>query len=326
MAKKIFFKLFLAVLPVLLIGVFYLWADPFMIVRHYDDLYNTEKPHLELNEDYATTETFLNLNPKEKFDSYIFGSSRSRYYTPAEFEKRVYGAKAYQFGVARETLFGIAGKVKMLHRQGVKIKHVLVVADAELLSKATNTAGHLFRKHPLVSGEGDADFQFTCLMDFFSWEAISGYIKLPSKAAGKKKDPQMEAEELIQKDKDSYYKPRMHLFYERKKTLQTSKPVLEAAQIKLLREMQAIFAKDGTDFRMVISPTYDQEKFNEADKKIINSIFGQNCLYDFSGINDITADMYNYYESIHYRPFIAYRIMDSVYKTAVLSERASEVE
>ncbi len=47
--------------------------------------------------------------------------------------------------------------------------------------------------------------------------------------------------------------------------------------------------------------------------KILRSMFDKNKIFDFSGINDITTSKYNYFEREHYRPFIAYRIMDSIY-------------
>ncbi len=313
MKRKLFFKLFLAVVPLLVMALFYLYADPFMILRDYGDLYNTDKPHLELNEDYVATEAFLRLSPKENFDSYIFGSSRSRYYTPSEMTKKIPAAKAYQFGVASETLFGVARKIRFLDKQGIALKHVLIVADPELLSKAENSKGHLFRKHPLVSGESNTDFQFTCFMDFFNFEAISSYLKLPKTVVKGKKDPQQEAEQIIEKDRDSYYRPRMNIFYKRPATQQYAKQVIDAQQIELLTEMKQIFDKDGTDYRIVLSPMYDQEKLNSKDMDILCSIFDRNRIYDFSGINDITADMYNYFETAHYRPAIAARIMDSVY-------------
>ena len=314
MKKKILLKLLLATLPLLAIAGLYVYADPFLILRNYPDLYATEKPHLELNEDYVTTETFLRLYPKEHFDSYIFGNSRSRYFTPDQLQKRIEpDIKPYYFGVAAETLFGVVGKLKLIDKSGGQIKHILIIADADLLSKASNSSGHLFRKHPLVSGESNADFQFTSFMDFFSFEAISSYLKLPSTMPKGKNDPQLEAEKKILANRDSYYGPKMSIFFKREAVQRYSEPVIQKEQKDLLVAMRAIFDKHRTDYRIVLSPMYDQKKLNPRDMKMLFSILGPEHIYDFSGINDITADLYNYYEPEHYRPAIAYRIMDSVY-------------
>jgi hypothetical protein len=77
--------------------------------------------------------------------------------------------------------------------------------------------------------------------------------------------------------------------------------------------MKEIFAANNTDYRIVLSPMYDQKKLNAKDMNTLYEVFGKDRIYDFSGINDITQDMYNYFETAHYRPSIAYRIMDSVY-------------
>jgi len=313
MAKRLLFKLFLALLPLLAMVAFYLCADPFMTLHHYADLYNTDKPHLELNEDYAATETFINLYETHKYDSYIFGSSRSRYYTPDEWAKRHTPINAYQFGVASETLFGVAGKLAFLDKKGAAINNALIIVDAELLSKAANSSGHLFRKHPLVSGESNADFQFTSFMDFFNYEAISSYLKLPKTNPKGKKDPQQLAELQILKDRDAFYRPRMSMFYKRPAEQQYEKAVIYAEQKQLLQNIKNIFDRHHTDYRIVISPMYDQKKLNSADMAILYAVFGKDRIYDFSGINDITASIYNYFETAHYRPAIANRIMDSVY-------------
>jgi len=313
MTRRLIFKLFLAVLPVLLMAIWYVAADPFMVLCQYPDMYNTRHKHLELNEDYAVTETFLRLYPQGQYDAYILGSSRSRYFTPDQWLKRKPGMKPFHFGVASETLFGVVGKVKMLHAKGIKISNALIIADAELLSKAANSSGHLFRKHPLVSGEGFADLQFTSFKDFFNPEAISGYLSLPDEVPVGKKDPQQLAEMQIEKDPTSYYGPRMSMFFKRPSVQQYEAQVIFEEQRKLLVEMKEIFAADNTDYRIVLSPMYDQKKLNTKDMNTLYEVFGKDHIYDFSGINDITQDMYNYFETAHYRPAIAYRIMDSVY-------------
>jgi hypothetical protein len=71
--------------------------------------------------------------------------------------------------------------------------------------------------------------------------------------------------------------------------------------------------EDGTTYRFVISPLYCQLKLNPADLATLQGIFGKNKVYDMSRINDITNDMRNYYEYVHYCPTVAKRIMDSIY-------------
>ena len=311
MEKRIFFKLFLAAIPILIMGMFYLCTDPFMVLYHYDSFYSDKKKHLEVNEDYASTEIFLSTYPQKKYDSYIFGSSRSRYFTPAIWSKHIGSEATYNYGVAMESLYGIAGKVNFLHKRGAKIKNALIIIDADLLAVQTDSKGHLFQKHPLISGTSMADFQFSCFMDFFSIKALTLYIKLLTKP--KSRDVQQSADASIEMNRDAYYQARNEIFYKRDTLQHYSKPVIEAGQEKMLMGIKKVFDNDGTDYRIVIPPLYDQKKMDTTDLRILCSIFGKKKVYDFSGINDISENMYNYYDAAHFRPIIAYRIMDSVY-------------
>jgi len=155
--------------------------------------------------------------------------------------------------------------------------------------------------------------QFTSFMDFFSFEAISAYAKLPSKMPKGKGDPQLEAEKKILANKESYYGPKMSLFFKRDSTLHYSDQVILNEEQSLLKQMKGIFDKHHTDYRIMLSPMYDQKKLNPKDMAVLVSILGASHIYDFAGINDITTDLYNYYEPEHFRPAIAYRMMDSVY-------------
>ena len=68
-----------------------------------------------------------------------------------------------------------------------------------------------------------------------------------------------------------------------------------------------------TDYRIVISPLYDQKKIDTTDLQFLRTVFGADKVFDFSGINDMTASIYHYYETSHYLPAIATEIMDSIY-------------
>jgi hypothetical protein len=311
--KRLFFKIILALIPALLLGSVYLVLDPFMVIRHYNNLYRPQQPHLELNEDYVATEYFLETYPSQKYDSYVFGSSRARFFNSQNWSRHINSSAIYPYNVALENLFGVAGKVKFLHNKGVKIKNALMIVDEQLLAGARNSSGHLYCKHPLVSGESAMDFQFASFKDFFNLDAISLYIKALKKGVKVEEDPQYVAERLIARDPNAYYGPKMAGFYPRTSTQQYSKPVLEAANKKLLLDIKKVFSENGTDYRIVISPLYDQKRLAPEDLQVLQEVFDKNRIYDFSGINDITSNVYNYYEATHFRQPIAQRILDTVY-------------
>lgn len=312
MRTRIFLKVFFALLPLLVIGVIYIVADPFLILRTYD-FSNVNRPHLEVNEDYVSTENLVKTLDNNKYDSYVFGSSRTRYFTPEEWGKHIPSQKIFNYGVALESLYGETNKIKFLDKKGVKIKNAFVLLDEEILSRTANSKGHLYKKHPLISGEKNIDYQFTGFIDFFNVSAISLYFKSIGNSKGAVEDPQKAAERMIETNKDGYYKPREHLFYKREPVQQYEKPIIAEEQKKLLLEMKSVFSAHNTDYRIVVPPTYNQKKLAPEDMEILYAIFGKSHIYDFSGINEITNDKYNYFEEAHFRPAIAYRIMDSVY-------------
>ena len=59
--------------------------------------------------------------------------------------------------------------------------------------------------------------------------------------------------------------------------------------------------------------SFDQKKINEKDLLIIEKIFGSKNVYDYSGVNEITLDIHNYYEKSHYRRRVGRKILDEIY-------------
>ncbi len=314
MVKKIFLKIALASVPVLLLAALYLYADPFMVLYKYDDSAANRKKHFELNEDYASTEAYLKLIRTHQYDAYIMGNSRSRYFYPNEWVKRNPGITPYYLGVAGETLFGVHGKLNMVERKGQKINDVLLIADYNLFSRAENSKGHLFTKHPEVSGDSKLDFQLANARDFFNFDALYQYFKL--KPEGKQTilaDKQILAEATIQKNPDEYYNKHKHLFYQRDGQIHYHRKFMTKKHRQLLQDIKKLFEKHNTRYKIIISPLYDQKVMDTSDSREICEILGKEHIYDFSGVNGFTNSMYNFFEPEHYRPHIANALMDAAY-------------
>src|ERR1035438_4726811 len=88
--KKLFAKLLLAGFPLLTVIAIYLYNDPFKVIYHHDNFLIPDGiTYVNLNRDYVGTELFLKNYDKYKYDSYIFGSSRSGIYRVKEWEKHI---------------------------------------------------------------------------------------------------------------------------------------------------------------------------------------------------------------------------------------------
>jgi hypothetical protein len=61
----------------------------------------------------------------------------------------------------------------------------------------------------------------------------------------------------------------------------------------MLKDIKSIFDKHQTKYYLVITPLFDQLKLNKIDHEILIKYFGSS-LFDFSGKNDFTNNIYNY--------------------------------
>jgi hypothetical protein len=106
----------------------------------------------------------------------------------------------------------------------------------------------------------------------------------------------------------------LKLFYKRDSIQKFSNQSIYDEQEILLKNIQSIFKKNKTDYKIIINPLYDQLKINPKDLKYIRDLFGAENVFDFSGINSITNDYHNYYETSHYRPFVCDSILNVIYR------------
>ena len=81
-----------------------------------------------------------------------------------------------------------------------------------------------------------------------------------------------------------------------------------------------IFIKHNTDYEIVISPNFDKKRIDTKLYRLLVSNFGNSNLFDYSGENEYTRDISNYYESSHYRQILANKIMQKVYESIIKSK------
>ncbi len=323
--QKIFLKLFLATIPILLILLIYICRDPFKVLYHYNSFLPKDgTQNIQLNMDYVSTETFLNNYNEYKYDSYIFGNSRSLNYHVSDWQTHINSKNCYHFEANAESLYGIERKFQFLNKKGIKIKNALLIIDQSTCKIVENSgSANIFKKHPLLSGQSNFDFQLECLKSFFDINFIVAYVKTVRHNKLYDESRQYDAsineislpkqEAQIANNRDAFYKPRMKVFKKRDSIQKYSPQTIKEEQLKLFKNIKKILDADSTIYRIVINPLYDQNKFDTTDLKALYNIYGKNNVYDYSGINEITNDIYNYYENSHYRPIVAKKIMDSIY-------------
>jgi len=113
---------------------------------------------------------------------------------------------------------------------------------------------------------------------------------------------------------EQYYSARTALFYTRPASPAPHDPVIGSEQRSELRGIKWVFDRRHTQYRLVISPLYDQKAFSMSDKQFLSGLFGQRLVFDYSGKNEYTSSYTNYYETSHFRPEVARDILKRTYR------------
>ena len=317
-------------LIILLIGYFYF--DPFKIFKQYND-YSYNPPCLALNRDYVSTTMFQRNREKYHYNSFIFGTSRTMGFKPSTRKKYLpESASPFSFDAGIESIFGIYTKIKYLDTTHAPIDNVLLLFDRDATFQVTdNYTKYLFIKHPDVTGESKIAYQWSFLKSYYSPIFLLNYYSY--KLTGQYQDWMQEvilnynmtydtitnetnmvsAETLITKNEKEFYDLRKEGFFERKGETTDSVNHITETGIFFLNEIKRILEKHKTNYKIILTPIYDQIKFSGADQKIIAGLFG-NHVYDFTGKNQFTDPITNFYEIKHFRPQVGDSILNIIYR------------
>jgi len=320
--RWIFLSVGLAVLVVGLFAAFNLYTDTYGIRWTYCGL-------ILRGEDPAMVRTGMELNQHlykpayilahpGRFDSLLFGSSRAGAIDVASIPGGRYYNMNYAAGLPAEHL----EILKVLLANGVRVRNVAVALDEfSFRIRPEDHRKELLRiPHPLVTGE--------------SWLRIFGryFLRVPEgfevtgagrKLRGKTRIHPFEMdnrgmmriwgsfEEQVEKDPDAYR--RSPVFREES----PSYPGLYIPEtIAVLREMSDLSRKYNFRLILFINPIHWRVYLKNADalQAFKRELVKVSPFYDFSGLNAVTTDNLNYYETSHYRYGIGERIVDRIFR------------
>ncbi len=328
MVKKFFYKFLLLSSPLLILVGLFVFYDPFKIIYEYEE-YSNDLTILN-NRDFVSTRVFERNYPKQQYNSFLFGSSRTMAFNVLHWKRYLDStARVFSFDAFGESIFGIFSKLKFLDEKNVDIKNcILIFCEDVTFHFSDDHPGHLYMKDPLVAKTSFLNFYFEHFKAFLGREFIIEYLKELIKGEselvqrfgneGVSYDvvtnamSHQKSNREIQTNAKKYYQSKMNVFYKRPIREVEGKQKINKKQIKMLFEIAMIFKKHHTNYKIILSPLYSQLKFNRKDKEIIESIF-KGHVYDFSGKNKITEDYHNYYEKSHYLPKIGDSLMSIMY-------------
>jgi hypothetical protein len=328
--------LVLLLIPALILAILYIYFDPFKVIDKYTKYsYSTIEP----NRDYISTEIFLANRDKFKYDSFILGSSRATSFSPNSWSKHLdKNAAPFAFDASGESCYGIYHKLRFLEREKTDIKNVLILFCRGAFANYTNPDGHLGIKHPKVSGESWIKFHFVFFKAYFNLRFLLGYY---SYIITGKQNPfthgiiqdrgifidygtnhiKMDTwENQLIEDPRKYYQSRKDVFYKRGGEMFETKQEIEENSLEMLIGIKEILLRNNSNYKIILSPIYDQVRFSVKDKELLHEIFGDH-LYDFTGKNFITENDTNWYEIYHFRPFIGDSIMNIIYSESDIGNK-----
>ena len=150
--------------PVVIIVCYYIIADPFALIWHYDVFFPEDGGSKTGRDyDYVSVCTFDNYNDSLLYNSFLFGNSKSRYYKVENWKKHLDStAVCYHMDASNETLEGVWLKVKYVS-QKAQIKNCLLILDTLILSDVkVNKSSYTFYPAPQTTPEKDRlDFWIT---------------------------------------------------------------------------------------------------------------------------------------------------------------------
>lgn len=333
--RRFVIKTLLFASPLILLVAVYGVLDVFKVLRYHNPYYVDGRPMgVVLNAGHVATMIFDHNRDEQKYDSFIFGSSRSRTYEVADWKQYIgKEASCLHFDGNAEPLYGVWNKIKYIDRCGVEIKNALLIVDGLLLSETMSRTGHLYRIPPMVEDNGSyVAYHSTFIKSFLHPEflvayfdyLISGevkpYMTTDFLLSGQYRTHEMLTNQVRHEHRDSliaigrYYTPEIMKLFENRQCPDSVAPIVVGeVQLSMLNDIADILKQHKANYRVIVSPLYDQIRMNPDDVMALGEIFGEENVFDFSGVNEFTADYQNYYDDSHYRPNVAREVMNIAY-------------
>lgn len=322
--------------PVVCLTALYFVSDPYKTLKPFSLQYFDTT-----NRDYLSTELFLINERKYDYDSFIFSSSRGCGLNTYHWKNYLNeDACPYLFQAWGETLTGIEQKISFLDKRGIKLHNVLLLIDIPgTFSRKQIPTEALSIKDPALSGQPRWLHQLTLLYNFLQkpsqWiKAIKGLCSPTIPKIGfdtvtndwDKNNLYTSFESPPSKDSLSNYSAKKRKEFIRDNAFKTDADIITSnglitdKQIKQLAYIRSIFDRHNTHYRIIITPgyCYSYPAISPDDLKIIDRIFGEDLVYDYSGKNALTSDYNNFSDPNHFGQYVGFKIIENIYNNGDL--------
>lgn len=322
-------------LPILLLIAMYVWTDPFCNLRDFDT------NHVDAtNREYLSTELFLRNKDNYSYDSFVFASSRGggintytwKMYLPES-------AQPYLFQAWSETLTGIQMKMQYIQANNIPIRNALVLidipstfAEKQLPFESLSIKHYLFTGQPRWVYNGIQFFNFIQSPSLWvkSVKKTFNHEQYPftSDTITNDYDAKNSLDYTILPAQDSLRQcsnmTRQTFFAQvsnkSEQDIQMAQPVITDAFIAQLRDIKSIFDQNQTDYHILITPAYcyTSQYINPADLAILQEIFGEERVHDYSSPNELNKDYNNFSDPSHFDLHTGYIMLQEIYADTII--------
>ncbi len=317
------------VIPLFLLAGIYIWTDPFRCVHPFDinDVDAT-------NREYLSTELFLRNYPTYHYNSFIFASSRGGGMNTYQWKQYLSeGAQPFLFQAWAETLTGIELKLNYLLEHNVSLDNVLILIDIPgTFSQNQISNEALSGKHYIFTGKSRFTYNerqffnfvqkpslwinsiknqlkhkhFPCESDTISndWERNNkfNYTEFP---------PQDSLKKCSEMTRCTFFEKLAHS----NKVVSVSEPLITNQFERQIRHIKSMLDTAQADYHIIITPApcYTNPAINPADLVLLQTVFGNERVHNYSGMNEMTEDYNNFSDPSHFGLRVGYMIIEDIY-------------
>ncbi len=329
--SSLYIKVLLLALPFIVCVGVYIYNDPFMVIKHYDDY---DHPVVMIqSEGPIGWYKYKNYRDTMHYDSFIMGSSCTMSFQSSEWKKYIKGSPFRLFSNS-EGLGDMQLKLEALDRQpNQPIKNLLIITEPVMLNLTVEQRGVMHIMPPEVSGRSVAYYQTTFLQGFFREDFFGAYMTYLFKNkydssmnhiinnVGQSRTRYTNDEILHVENKlDSlgkkfYETPDWHKLRANLKPAYVREPILKAPQKECLLQIQRICKKHKTNVKLAIGPELKRGYLNPADVKLLKQIFGANNVVNYNDAAHSEFAHYSYfYDPAHYNTQVGSKILYDLYR------------
>ncbi|HAL31768.1 MAG TPA: hypothetical protein DIS68_06770 [Lachnospiraceae bacterium] len=291
----------------LILGVifvpFSVFVDPFNIFH----INHPRNNGLEPNKNYMKMHNVL--NHPDKYDSFLFGSSRVGFIDVTKMNDGKYYDMMYSEGTPAEHL----DNLKVMTERGIIPKNVIIgVDDITYFVDPALHVGQLYRlPYPW---DGTLSDKAVFYLRYFDLITLSQSLEAMKKSKKKGADPDYNMRLLDTGTENLDIPPQFD--YEDAKPWWSDYYYPREQSLEDIRQIKELCDEYGINLRVFTNPLHAMTYAKGIDNGylvFLKELAEITPYWNFSGFNDVTLDYSYYYETSHYCPAVGDMIIDNIY-------------